>query len=180
MPYDGLSSANTGYSVGSTGMNVGGNDPYSNPNLPDLNPEPYDPTVWKNFWTFKGQGFEKYGVPKETFYLAYQRADFNALQYEHTVKLYRITTGQYTTEQTVATFEIEGMYGIETVQREAIIKAKIWLVNRYMNYPYDMGELEWDESKLWAESYVNGGGNDGVMMLWAIGILTLIGILFLR
>ena len=166
-----------GYSTGSTGYNLGGNDPLGGPNetpnSPDLNPEAYDPTVWENFWTYRGKGNTKYGVPKETFYLAYQKSDFNQMQYDHTVKLYRVTSGQISHEQTVSLFEIQGMYGKNTVKQKSIEKAKLWFVNRYANYHYDMGELEWDESIKWAESYVNNVGNGNANMWIITGVAAL-------
>ena len=162
-----------GYVAGSTGYDIGGNDDFSDPNLPDLNPEPYDPTVWETFWTFNGRGSEKYGVPKETFYLAYQKSDFNQTQATHTVKLYRKLSGQYTAHQTVmGPMEIVGWFDRNAVMEKAKEKAQFWLVHRYSNYPFDMGELDWAESVKWAESYVYGtGGNTGALFIAVVAII---------
>ena len=173
-----------GYSVGYTGYDIGEYDPSNDPHgIPLLTPEEqaqYDPAVWGDFWTFNGRGNSLYGVPKETFYLAYQKSDFNnPNQATHTVKMYVIESGQITVHRGVTVFEIIGFHGqgaLKQVQNAAIIKAKIWLVNRYANYPYDMGNLDWRESVKWAESYVNGDGNTGA---WGMAILAAIGIMFL-
>ena len=167
-----------GYTAGDTGYEIGELDPFNQPQSDPIANEPLD-LNWPVKWTFNGGGFARYGVPKETFYLAYQGAGAGAGFASLKWKLYRETRGEYVTQQTVTSFHIIGYTTIERSLEQAIIKAKIWLVNRYMNYPYDMGELDWNESQLWAESYVNSpmtGGNSGVLFM---AIAAIIGIVIL-
>ena len=113
-----------GYTTGSTGYDIGGNDPFSNPNLPPLEQEPLD-TNWPIKWTFNGKGFAAYGVPKETFYLAYKGANISDNFAQLSWKLYRETrTGSVTIQQTVTSFQIIGYTTLSSSLEQAKLRLK--------------------------------------------------------